>query len=522
MRTACAVATLGVLVLLAMTASADVPTKINYQVMLTSDSDEPLADQTVTLFFTLYDAPTGGTLLWSESHNDTTNSIGVVSLTLGETSPLVPEHVETPTWLQVAVNGQTLTPRRELVSSPYALHASDSDKLGMLPASYYTLGEDLWTPGSINNPANPVDWTMLKNVPAGFADGSDDGGGAGDGHSLDASDGSPVDAVYVDADGIVEFGSSVLSGVAQFYAAGGGNPSLELIAHPSHGGMIELYEESGAQYGGLEPDFNGTGGYLWIDNGSGGSGLYVDGNAVSGDAQVGIYGTASSTYFNTYNTGDDAVDLPWSSVSSTEMQNEPGVNSTYTITLIDLAGGIEPLLSRTIYVPASGFVVAVASAQAYALHDGENVSSAYFGLSDADDSFPTGASVYHRIPEDAGGGSWYPGVSVTWMFETPSAGAYTFYFAGEQVAGDWLVAKSNMSLMYFPTYYGLLAKPLAGPEVIPEGVLPPGGPALTAADIAVEQAASRAANDARIEAELAEMEAKIAELRASVSNQRRP
>jgi len=134
-------------------------------------------------------------------------------------------------------------------------------------------------------------------------------------------------------------------------------------------------------------------------------------------------------------TGDDAVDLPWSSVSSTEIQNEAGVNSTSTITGIDLAGSIEPLLSRTIFVPASGFVVAVASAEAYALHDGANVCSAYFGLSDAGDSFPTGASVYHRVPADAGGGSWYPGVSVTWMFATPSAGAYTFYF-GRLVGGE--------------------------------------------------------------------------------------
>ncbi len=518
MKTAPAAILLALVVLTAASVAwGQVPEKMNYQVMLTNDSDEPLADQAVTLVFRIYNSDIGGVMLWNETHPTATNSIGVVSVVLGETTPLG-EYFNLPLWLEIEVDSETLTPRRELVSAPYALQASNSDKLGMLPASYYTLGEDLWTPGSINNPSNPVDWTMLKNVPAGFADGGDAEGGAGDGHSLDADDGSPVDAVYVDADGIVEFGSSTSDGKAEFHAAGSENPSIKLHAEPTYGGKIELYEESGAQYGGLEPDFDGTGGFLWIDNGSGGSGAYIDGNAVAGNTQVGIYGTASSTYFNTYNTGDDAVDLPWSSVSSTEMQNEPGVNSTSTITLIDLAGGIEPLLSRTIIVPASGFVVAVASAEAYALHDGVNVSSAYFGLSDAGGSFPTGASVYHRVPADAGGGSWYPGVSVTWMFETPSAGAYTFYFVGQQTAGDWLVAKSNMSLMYFPTYYGLLAKPLAGPEVNPEGDLPPGGPALTAADIAAEQAASRAANDARIAAELAEMRAEIAEMKANMGN----
>ena len=41
----------------------------------------------------------------------------------------------------------------------------------------------LSTPGTLNDPSNPVDWTKLKNVPADFADGNDasgSGGGSGD------------------------------------------------------------------------------------------------------------------------------------------------------------------------------------------------------------------------------------------------------------------------------------------------------------------------------------------------------
>ena len=44
-------------------------------------------------------------------------------------------------------------------------------------------------------------WNAISNIPAGFADGIDDTGG--DGHSLDAADGAPVDAVFVDNDGNV-------------------------------------------------------------------------------------------------------------------------------------------------------------------------------------------------------------------------------------------------------------------------------------------------------------------------------
>ena len=39
----------------------------------------------------------------------------------------------------------------------------------------------LANPGTINDANNPVDWTKLKGVPAGFADGTDDGGTGGGG-----------------------------------------------------------------------------------------------------------------------------------------------------------------------------------------------------------------------------------------------------------------------------------------------------------------------------------------------------
>jgi hypothetical protein len=40
----------------------------------------------------------------------------------------------------------------------------------------------LSTPGTLNAPGNPVDWTKLKGVPSDFADGVDDGGGGGGGN----------------------------------------------------------------------------------------------------------------------------------------------------------------------------------------------------------------------------------------------------------------------------------------------------------------------------------------------------
>jgi hypothetical protein len=129
--------------------SAQFPQQMNYQVMLTDDADQPLADQSVQIVFRLYDVESGGGQLWTETHNTTTNSIGVVSVILGENSPLAIDF-DGPQWLQVEVDGQVLSPWRELVSAPCALGGP---------------------------------------------------GGAGDGFSLDADDGDPTDVVTVNSDG---------------------------------------------------------------------------------------------------------------------------------------------------------------------------------------------------------------------------------------------------------------------------------------------------------------------------------
>jgi hypothetical protein len=66
---------------------------------------------------------------------------------------------------------------------------------------------ELSTSGTINQTENPMEWTKLKNVPVGLADGVDDVG-AGDGYSLDANDDDPVDAVYVNEVGDVGIGTT--------------------------------------------------------------------------------------------------------------------------------------------------------------------------------------------------------------------------------------------------------------------------------------------------------------------------
>jgi hypothetical protein len=239
--------------------SAGVPQKINCQGRLTDSVTGQPEVGTHNVIFRIYDDPASGALLWSESQMVQTDSVGVFSAIMGSVTPIDVALIG-PVWLEVEVGGQVLLPRRELVSVPFAFRAEvaerslDADSLGGYAAGdfvregetsvitsemildgtgsgldadmldgvnadafadsghvhddrYYRQTE-LNSSGSINQGSNPVDWTRLKNVPGGFADGTDDIGGVGDGHSLDAADGSPVDVIYVDNAGEVGIGTT--------------------------------------------------------------------------------------------------------------------------------------------------------------------------------------------------------------------------------------------------------------------------------------------------------------------------
>jgi hypothetical protein len=64
-----------------------------------------------------------------------------------------------------------------ILLAPVSAHVSD--KFGHLWKVH--IKPKLVKQGTINANKNPVNWTRLKNVPAGFADGTDDGGGGGGG-----------------------------------------------------------------------------------------------------------------------------------------------------------------------------------------------------------------------------------------------------------------------------------------------------------------------------------------------------
>lgn len=173
---------------------AEVPSTISYQGILTGTTGTVLPDGIYTLTFRLYNAETSGTPLWEEIQTVPVIK-GAFNVILGKVNPLNLAF-DRQYWFEMQVGtAPALAPRIPLTASPYSL-----DKRS--------------------------------------------GGGAGDGHSLDAADGSPTDAVFVDNDGNVGIGTTnptyrlQSEGAGVDIAASDGNAGLFLADNAKNEGRI--------------------------------------------------------------------------------------------------------------------------------------------------------------------------------------------------------------------------------------------------------------------------------------------
>ncbi len=97
---------------------------VNYQGRLADSSGNPIGGF-VTLQFGLWDSDVSGTLLWGpETHPNVPVSDGLFSVALGSQSGGLPQTIlGGDLWLEVTVQGETLSPRERLGAVPYAMQA---------------------------------------------------------------------------------------------------------------------------------------------------------------------------------------------------------------------------------------------------------------------------------------------------------------------------------------------------------------------------------------------------------------
>ncbi|MBI5500288.1 MAG: tail fiber domain-containing protein [Deltaproteobacteria bacterium] len=152
--------------LVAAPAAAEAPAYLPVQGFL-ADAEGLPVDGDMTIRFALYTADLGGVELWNETQVVPVDQ-GFFTVYLGDVTvlDLAGFRDHDGLWLGVRVGADPEMARFQIATTGYAAfaqYAGDAATLGGTPAADFLTS------------ATPIDWADLSGVPAGFADGSDDG-----------------------------------------------------------------------------------------------------------------------------------------------------------------------------------------------------------------------------------------------------------------------------------------------------------------------------------------------------------
>lgn len=143
-----------------------IPQTINYQGVLKDPFGNVVPNGNYDLTFTLYDAETGGTNLWSESKNlNITN--GIINTALGSVTA-IPQNIFTSAlWLGIKVgSGTEFTPRIPLTSVPYSYYTMNVLN-GSITAEKIADGSVVKSLNGIKDNVNLVAGSNITITPSG-------------------------------------------------------------------------------------------------------------------------------------------------------------------------------------------------------------------------------------------------------------------------------------------------------------------------------------------------------------------
>lgn len=107
------------LLLASLSLQAQTPNTISYQGELGDSQGMTVEDGDYTMFFALYDDSNSGNELWSEEQLVQVSN-GLFSILLGSNNNL-DLSFDRPYWLEITIDGETLSPRTALTASPYSM-----------------------------------------------------------------------------------------------------------------------------------------------------------------------------------------------------------------------------------------------------------------------------------------------------------------------------------------------------------------------------------------------------------------
>jgi len=157
-----------VLILCGLNLSAEIPKLISFQGKLYDSDGLPINDQQ-NITFKIYDAETGGSALWTETHLSVNVIDAIFNVELGSVTTLGLTF-DRQYWLSIKVdNDSEMSPRRLLKSSPYAFRAMLADTAfiisdGGQAAGSFSIADTLVVGETVTAAAFAGDGSQISNV----------------------------------------------------------------------------------------------------------------------------------------------------------------------------------------------------------------------------------------------------------------------------------------------------------------------------------------------------------------------
>ncbi|MBN1424403.1 hypothetical protein JXA88_07595 [Candidatus Fermentibacteria bacterium] len=425
-------AILAVVGILAFTASAEIPLYVSYQGKVTDTSGNPVADGSYNMRFRVYNASSGGTMLWDSGTRSFTLSGGVFNVLLGESpQPALNLDFSVDYWLLVTFEGTDQSPRQRLTSNGYSYMASGvvpgTEVAGAIAASYVLKATNTATSGTNSGLYGQSASTAGFGV-YGYAT-----AGSGTTYGVCGVSNSTVGrGVY----GGVGAGSGITYGVQ-------GNSS----SADGRGVFGEATHASGTNYG----VFGQT-------NSPGGTGVYGMNGATSGSTE-GVYGevasTAGSGVYGLAYSGSGTTNGVYGHAYSVDGRGVFGKAESSTGSCFGVHGESKSPAGAGVYGNNTATVGSTEGVY------GEAASSAgrgVYGLaySSAGTTFGVHGQTYSNSSNAAGVFGEYGGVAladVVGVYGKSDPGDY--YGVGVKAEGGWKGVYADVTASTSGTYYGV-------------------------------------------------------------------
>lgn len=127
-----------------LTANAEVPQLITYQGLLADSAGNP-ANGLFLIQFRIYDDPSAGSLLWDNGFRTVQVTDGLFAYSLGDSTAFPADLFDgSDRWLGIKVGvDPEISPRKQLVSSPYSMHSAKADSVGTDVNYVHVAGDEM-------------------------------------------------------------------------------------------------------------------------------------------------------------------------------------------------------------------------------------------------------------------------------------------------------------------------------------------------------------------------------------------